>query len=233
MKRLAWSILLDLRIQYRSGYPLWAALAAFLCILAFARIPQGDSDPLAPLSSLAFSLCTTLPMVILQALSEKREGTLALLDLTPLRPHEYLTSKAVSLAIPSLVCNTAMVVISRGPYFNPIPFWAGVAAAGILFAFLGFWIAAFARTAGKSLALGLIAALLLLAPYFPCPGSEPGRLLMAHPLAGPAALIRASYEPASLLEWAYGAGASLIWIGIALAACRKAFNRLRSAPRIA
>jgi hypothetical protein len=54
-RRLIGSVLRDLRIQLRHGYPWIAALAALACIAAFAQIPQGNSDRVAPYASLAFS----------------------------------------------------------------------------------------------------------------------------------------------------------------------------------
>ncbi|MDB5105392.1 MAG: type transporter [Fibrobacteres bacterium] len=230
MKRLAASVGRDLLIQAKRGYPFLAALAAFLTVLAFAHIPQGNSDTLAPFASLAFSFSTTVPFLVLQALGEKREGSLDLLDHTPLRPHEYLASKAISLAIPSIACNTAMVLVSRGPYFNPFPFWIGLAAAGTLFACFGFQIAALGGSVPKALGSCLVAALPLLLPFFPMAGPGPAGLYLLHPLAGASLLIRRSYQGDTWTALILGAGMSIVWIGAALVLCRKAFARFRRQP---
>jgi fluoroquinolone transport system permease protein len=227
MKRVAWSVYRDFRIQLRCGYPWATAIAAVLCVAAFARIPLGNSDRLAVFSSLAFSLATTLPFLLLQVNAEIREGSLTLLDLTPLRPHEYLASKAISLAIPSLAMNTAMVLVSRGPYFNPFPFWAGLAAAGILFAWIGFLLLGLAGSPGKAFALSLIVAVPLLAPYFPREATLPEWLALIHPLAGPAAFLGASQASLSVRDAFVTGCVSLTWMLLILVACRRALDRLR------
>ncbi len=227
MTRLTWSIWRDFRIQLRSGYPWPIAAATILCIAAFARIPGGDNDILAPFASLAFSCLTTLPFLIFQVLAEKREGSLALLDLTPLRPHEYLASKAISLALPSIACNTALVLIARGPYFNPGFFWTGLAVSGTLFAWFGFLALSLGLRGGKTAAIASGAALLLLVPVFPNIGLISKPWFPALPLGGPAILIRASYESISIFKIVYAAVSCAVWMGVALIACRKGFARLR------
>jgi fluoroquinolone transport system permease protein len=212
-------------------------LTTGLCIFAFTRIPEGDSDVLAPFASLAFSCLTTLPFLIAQITGERREGTLALLDLTPLRPHEYLASKAISFAIPSIPFNTVMVLISRGPYFNPFFFAAGLAVSGILFAWIAVALVGFLGHGGKAAWLAVPAAAFMLLPLhpdarnIPCP--FPHYLIAAHPLAGPAFLIRESYQDRSGRDMAVAIVGSAFWMGLALAACRKAFTRFRNLPVIA
>jgi fluoroquinolone transport system permease protein len=230
IRRLAASLRRDLLLQYRAGYPWIAALAALACIAALARIPQGNSDRLAPFLSLAFSAFTTLPFLILQVDGERREGTLGLLDLTPLRPHEYLASKAISLALPSVSMNTLMVLVSRGPYFNPVPFWTGLALAGFFWVALGFLVAAWSGNAAKAGALAGLAAAASLLPTSPCLGL-PRALLWAHPLAGPAGLLADSYTDASVGAWITHASMGSVWALLALAACRKGFARFRRGGR--
>ena len=228
IKRLLGSVRRDFRIQFRSGYPWITALAALACILAFARIPLGNSDRLAPFASLAFSLFTTFPFLIRQADGERREGTLALLDLTPLRPHEYLASKAISLAIPSVGMNTLMVLVSRGPYFDPFRFWMGLALSGCLSVFAAFFIVARSGSAAKAFAFSGLAGLALLLPVVPGLDSLPRAFLRLQPLAGCAGLIAGSYTGASARAWISDASMGLGWVLLALAACRKAFARFRS-----
>jgi hypothetical protein len=225
VKRLSASIWRDFRVQLRSGYPWFSALAALIGIAFFARIPQGNSDRLAAIASLAFSALTTLPFLISQVQEERREGTLALLDATPLRPHEYLLSKAKSLAIPSMAMNTLFVLVSRGPYFNPLPFWIGLSCSGMFFTLVGFLCVAWGDAALKACILGAFAAVLLFAtaPLHPAASA----LAWLHPLAGPALLIRASYEGSHPATWIEGLGTSCFWIGGALLSCRNAFSRLR------
>jgi fluoroquinolone transport system permease protein len=226
-KRLLASIRRDLLIQFRGGYPWIAVLASLAGIMALARIPQGNSDRLAPFISLAFSFLTTLPFLLLQSGGESREGTLALLDLTPLRPHEYLASKAISLSLPSVAMNTLMVLVSRGPYFNPLPFWMGLILSGFLAVPLGFSIAAWSRNAAQAFAFTALAGAVLLLPVLPGVFSLPRALAHLHPLAGPAALVAGSYTGASALDWLLGAAAGVFWILAALAASRSAFARFR------
>jgi fluoroquinolone transport system permease protein len=227
MKRLAWSIYRDFRIQLRTGYPWIAALIAVLGIAACARIPQGNSDARAAFASLAFSLCTTLPFLILQIAGEKREGTWSLLDLSPLRPHEYLVSKAKSLAIPSLAMNTIFVLVSRGPYFNPLPFWIGLSFSGLLFTFIGFLCSAWGGSPARSLGLAGAASAFLLVPVFRFSGFTSTGWAALHPLAGPALLLRGSYAGLPFAIWGAAFGLSLFWTAGLLVLSRKAFKRMR------
>jgi fluoroquinolone transport system permease protein len=228
IKRLFWSVWRDFRVQLRNGYPWITALAALVCIVLFARIPQGNSDRLAPFASLAFSLLTTLPFLILQLEGERKEGTLALLDLTPLRPHEFLFSKAISLAIPSAAMNTLMVLVSRGPYFNPVPFWMGLALSGCLSSLAAFLILAWSGNASKAFAFSGLAGLALLLPILPGMDFLPRALSLLQPLAGSAGLVAGSYTGTSFLAWIIEASMGVFWILIALVACRKGFARFRS-----
>jgi fluoroquinolone transport system permease protein len=226
--RLMGSVGRDFRIQLRSGYPWITAMAALACIALFAHIPKGNSDRLAPFSSLAFTLLTTLPFLILQVFGERRDGTLALLDLTPLRPHEYLASKAINLGIPSVTMNTVMVLVSRGPYFNPILFWMGLGLSGLLFVLVAFLIAAWSGNAAKALAFSGVAGAALLLPCLPGIGFLPRALLHLQPMAGSAGLVADSYAGGSVLGWIIDASMGGFWVLIALAACRKGFARFRS-----
>lgn len=230
-KRLWGSIGRDFRIQLRSGYPWIAIIAALACILAFARIPQGNSDRLAPFVSLSFSLFTTLPFLLRQVDGERRQGTLVLLDLTPLRPHEYLASKAVSLGLPSLAMNTLLVLVSRGPYFHPIPFWTGLALAGFFWVALGFLVAAWSGNAAKAGALAGLAAAASLLPMLPGLTGLPRFLLWAHPLAGPRGLLADSYTDASVRAWILHASMGAVWALLGLIACRMGFARFRRGGR--
>ena len=228
IKRLFWSVWRDFRVQLRNGYPWITALAALACIVLFARIPPGNSDRLAPFASLAFSLLTTLPFLIRQVDGERKEGTQALLDLTPLRPHEYLASKAISLAIPSVAMNTAMVLVSRGPYFNPVPFWMGLALSGCLSALAAFLVAAWSGNAARTFAFSGLAGLALLLPVLPGVDSLPRAFLQLQPMAGSAGLVAGSYNGTTVQAWMIEASMGFFWVLIALAACRKGFARFRS-----
>jgi fluoroquinolone transport system permease protein len=226
--RLRASVLRDLRVQLRSGYPAFTVSAALACIAALARIPEGNSDRLAPFVSLAFSLFTTLPFLILQVDGERRDGALALLDTTPLRPHEYLASKAMSLALPSIAMNTVLVLISRGPYFHPIPFWAGLALSGTLSVLLAFLVLAWSGNAARAWAGCALLGAALLLPVWWSGAPGPGAFRLLHPLAGPASLIAGSYaDGAPWAGWLHGAS-GLFWLLAALAACRKGFARFRN-----
>lgn len=227
IKRLVWSVWRDFRIQLRNGYPWITALAALACIALFARVPPGNSDRMAPFASLAFSLLTTLPFLIRQVDGERKEGTLALLDLTPLRPHEYLASKSISLAIPSAAMNTLMVLVSRGPYFNPVPFWMGLAFSGFLATLAAFLIAAWSGNAVRTYGFSALAGLALLLPFLPGAEILPRSFLRLQPMAGPAGLLAGSYTDAPVQAWMIDAAMGFFWVFIGLVACRKGFMRFR------
>ncbi len=118
MKRLAGSVIRDFRVQLRSGYP-WIniTITLFIVLLIKYFIPVNFLN-LLPVIALTFSLFTTLPFLLLQIHDEIRNESFALLDITPLRPHEYIVSKAISLFLSSLLCNISLGFIMLWSNFN-------------------------------------------------------------------------------------------------------------------
>lgn len=227
LKRLASTLALDMRLQYRHGIPYAAALAALIGIAGSIRLPDAALDRLLPVFILSNLILHAFYFASGLVLREKREGTLAMLDLTPLRPHEYLASKAATLVLLSGAANLAMVLAARGRGFQPLPLAAGMAAGGTLLVLLGF--AAVSRVSSwKEFLLPSAAyVLVLLAPLLPQLGWAESRWFLLHPMQAPLTLIRAAFRPVAPWELAYGAGYSLLWSVIGLAACRWAFARLR------
>lgn len=229
MRRLAATLACDLRIQYRYGYPLAAACLALPWILVPALVPGATPDRLLPVFIVCNLLVNAFYFTAGLALLEKAEGTLAMRAASPLRPHEYLASKAATLGLLSLPATLAMVLLLRGPAFQPVLLLAGTAAACILLVFAGFIAASLAPTVPGFLLSSLLWVPAFLPPLLPGFGLADSPLLRIHPLDPPLALLRASFSGGGAGEIAYGLAGSAAWALVGLRGCKSAFERLRQA----
>lgn len=231
MRRLLATMACDLRLQYRHGFHLAAAAVAVALggVLILLRVPDGLLDRLLPAFVLGTLLITAFYGTAGQVLLEKSEGSLAMRDATPLRPHEYLAAKAATWALASVAASLIVVLAVRGPAFQPLLFLAGTAAAGTLLVFAGFAAVSFRPGAKGFLASSLLWVLALVPPCLPAFGFPDHLWLRLHPLAAPFALLRASFTGAGAGEIAYGLAASAAWALAGLRACKGGFVRLRQA----
>lgn len=234
MKRLTWSIARDLLLMYRSGLHYVAVVSAFLWILALKRTGDAYLDRQLPDLLLANLFFTAWYLIFRMVRAEKMDGALVMLDLTPLRPHEYLASKAASIALLSLTQTFLIVFFTQGPAFNMPALALGAAMATGLFVLLAFLIVSRglggtpgARPTGR-FAFPLLGTLVLLPALIHTFGFPDGPLMRFHPAMAPLTLIRAAFHSAPWWQWAYGSGFSLLSIMAALVACRRAFTRIRA-----
>jgi hypothetical protein len=130
LKRLFSTLICDIRIQYRSGLYLISGLAILILILGLRQLPRTTLETWLPILLLANIFLQTLSWVVYQIRQEKANGTFTQINATPLRPHEYLGGKALSLAMLLLIQTNLIGFLTLGWHFQPIYF---VISAIVLF----------------------------------------------------------------------------------------------------
>ncbi|MEQ9072928.1 MAG: hypothetical protein RLP09_03675 [Sandaracinaceae bacterium] len=186
-----------------------------------------------PMALLLFVGGSTLLYVVAMILLERDDGTLAAVIVSPLRPGEYLASKALTLGALAtvegvLIAAGALLVLSReGPvtWPDPLLFLAGLAALSVMHVLVGVIVVVRHRRIMEALIpMGAIAMVLQLpAFYFVGALDHPAWLLV--PSAAPTMLIRGAFTPLTPWELTYGVGVTtLCCVGLAVWA-RRAFHR--------
>lgn len=185
----------DLRVQYRARYVgiALAALAVWAAALRFIRPVSGHE--LAPAFLFLNTFLLSFSLGVSQARCEREDGTLAALDLTPLRPHEFLAARCASLGLLAAVQNPLIPLLAGEPVAGWAALLAGVCAEAAILSLIAFLVGAY-LPAGRLTVARLLASLLLLAPpLLPFLGFAPGAWLPAHPLQGPLLLLRGAFSP--------------------------------------
>jgi fluoroquinolone transport system permease protein len=136
--KLLKTILWDLKFAARYNIITVAIVITILYTLIFKIIPVAAITEV--LITFIFSDPTMLGFIFIGAmvLFEKDANTLQALLATPLKPWQYLWSKAISLTLIALLCSVGMAFIAKGFTFNLIHFITSTALSSLLFAFIGF-----------------------------------------------------------------------------------------------
>lgn len=229
MKRLLGTLACDVRIQYRNHLHFVAAFVAVVWILALSRADDPTRESLLPIVILANLYLTVFCFTVWQVSRERAEGSFTMLDATPLRPHEYLASKAGSLLILSLLGNGAIVLSVRGMHLHALPLLTGIAAAGTLFTLAGFILVSRFGSGKGILFPAFLFALALTPPFLPGIGVAASIWIRLHPMQAPLSLLKGAFGESTFFEMVYGAGYSLVWIAAALVLAKRAFARIRTA----
>lgn len=141
MKRLASTMGTDFTVQVRNRlYHIGVGACALFGLILSQIAPLVDLARGVPVVVLLISGGGGLLYVAGLIIMEEDEGTLSAIIVSPLRVHQYLLSKVVTLTFLAIVESTvligvAMLVMSRSMAlapFDPLMLLAGIAATGIL-----------------------------------------------------------------------------------------------------
>lgn len=233
MRRLATALACELKLHFRYGFHSAAILIGVASTLFLTAVPEARRAVLFPIVLILNQVILAFFLTARQVLMEKAEGSLIMIGVSPLRPHEYLASKVAAIGVLSLAVNLAMVRFAGGAGIRYLPLALGIAAASALLTLAAFLTASRFRSMGGFLLPSLAFVSALAPALLPdlLPGLEVSKSgwLDLHPLQAPLALIRAAFESASWVRLAYGVGYSALWAGVALVVCKKAFARIRLA----
>lgn len=137
MKRLAATLRVDMRVQYRNGFYA-AAIVVMIASIAMLRwLPRDAALLLLPAVILENVLVNTFYFVSGLRLLERVEGTFAAQRVTPLRIGEYLGSKVATLALLSLAESLLIATAVVGLHPGLLATALGIALAAALFCLAG------------------------------------------------------------------------------------------------
>jgi len=138
MSRLLSTIIWDLKLALKYQIVTVAIAISVLYILIFRIVPGINYTPV--LITLIFTDPTSLGFIFIGAmiLFEKAANTLQAVVVTPLKPWQYLWSKALSLTLISVVCSFAMAFAGHGSGFRYLYLLLAVLLSSVLFIFIGF-----------------------------------------------------------------------------------------------
>jgi fluoroquinolone transport system permease protein len=137
MVRILHYSLWQLKLLARYQIIMVAFVIAGVYTLAFTIVPVLQIDSV--LIYLIFSDPTALGFIFIGAmiLFEKSDQTLSAQVITPLKPYEFLWSKAIALLVPTIICGFIMMIAAKGNDFRLALFLLNITLTSLLFTFLG------------------------------------------------------------------------------------------------
>lgn len=228
MKRLFATLRCDMLVLFRNGFFYISALFTLVWVALIQQIPRTnllDASLLVPAMLLQHFVITTFYFIAALALLEKAEGTLSGLVVTPLRPAEYLFSKALTLTLAAALESLAIVIAAYGLSFRAAPLLAGMLALGGCYTLVGFVAVARFHSINEYLLPSVVLVSMLLLPLLGHFGIWRSPLLLLHPVQPMLLLLRAAFAPVSAGELAYGLSGSLAWLGVSFVWARSVFTR--------
>ena len=225
MKRLLASIRLDVRLQFRNGFYYAAAFVAVLSVLLLSQLPDASLAWLLPLFVMNNLIINNFYFVAGLVLLEKGEGTLEAQVVTPLRTDEYLASKAMTLALLSLLETLLIAGLTAGLNFNVLILSAGVTVMAIFFMLTGFIVVARYDSINEYLLPSVLYTALLALPLLPYVGVAESRLFYLHPLQPMLLLLQTAFRPAAAWQLTYGVVYSSLWLVLIYHFSRRTFHR--------
>lgn len=225
MKRLASTILTDLRLQWRQGFYYAAIFVAAVWIVVLRQFPEVTTKYLLPVFILDFVVINTYWFIAGLVLLEKNEGTLEAQLITPLRNHEYLASKVITLAIISLLEYFAIILLTLGFDFNPLPLILGIVVISAMYTLVGFITIARYDSLNEFILPGAFFTVIFTIPMIWYFGIWDHPILYLHPLQGGMLLLKAIWEPIETWQWIYSLVYTPIWIYLIYTWARGRFYR--------
>lgn len=226
MTRLAATLRIDARIQFRNGFYAATALVVVCSILLLLWLPADTAAPLLPVVLLANVVVNTFYFVSGLLLLEKNEGTVAAQSVTPLRGGEYLASKVLTLTGLSLVESGLIAAAVVGLDGQLAVMSIGIALAAALFCFAGVALVAHYESVNEFILPSVFYTALLSLPVLGYFGVGARAWYLLHPIQGPLELMQVQ-TPGTLGGLAYAVGYPLIWIGPFYLGSRRALGRMR------
>lgn len=214
-------------VQGRHGFYAVTAVVVGVWVGVLRLLPdavRATPAALAPLFVLTNLQVTAFFFAAALLLLERSQGTLSAVVVSPLRPGEYLATRAASLALLGAAESVAVVLLAFGPGARWGWLLTGAVACGAIYALLGtVAVAPYAQFSRFLLtSMGWLAGLSL--PLFGYYGVVPAWTLAWHPLSPPLVLLRAAWVPVPAGALAYGVVGSLVATALSAAWARRAWT---------
>ena len=226
MKRLLVTLWLDWQNQVRNRfYLLSGVFAGILILLMRYLLPREILAQLIPVLFLVTIAGTTYLFAGGMFLFERGEGTLQGLSVTPLRPHEYLISKGISLSGLALLESLLITGLGYGWGFNLWLLSCGVLVMGVLYTLICFIVVVRYTSVTDYLMPSLILNLILQLPAISYFKIWENPLMTLLPTQGPLLLMQAAFLPVEPKLLYYGILLSMVSILGAFLWSYHCFNR--------
>lgn len=224
MRRLLATLRLDVVNQFRQGFYL-ASVVVVLVLAGIATQLPIEAGVIVPAILLTNMTIATFVFVGGLVLLEKGEGTLEAMVNSPLRPHEYLASKVVTLTLLAVIENVAItaIAISTGLLDSVSWGWILLASAltGALYTTLGFLTVIRYESLNEFLFPMIFATVLLELPGAVCFGMPEFPALAVLPTYALLWAFRSALEPVPAGTLIYAIAYPLLWLIVALFVGRK------------
>lgn len=225
MRRLAASVIQDVRVQARNGFYAAAAFVLLSWAAIFSLLPAGGPGRLMPALLLSNVLIGSFYFVGGLTLLERAEGSLLARAVTPLRPAEYLLAHVISLGLLALVENLALALLFAGAGARVAELAGGIALAAALYTLAGFIAVVRYDSINAYLLPSMGVVTLLTLPVGAALAGWSAWPLYLHPLQPALVLLEGGYRPLAGWELAYAALAGAAWGGLLLAWAARAYRR--------
>ncbi|MDF2893132.1 MAG: putative transporter permease [Clostridia bacterium] len=209
--RILQAVKYDIKFQFRHGFYYAYLLLTILYIFAFRLMPIDAARYAATV--IVFSDPAVMGFFFIGGivLLEKGQNIYQSLFVTPLRVHEYLIAKAVSLTLLSTITSFAIIVLSFGRVENPLIFLLGVVFTSVLFTLIGFTLAVRCKNINQYIIISPLYTIIFMLPMLEYFGLTKSWLFNLLPAKPSLILIKAAFYNITFADTAFGIIALLIW----------------------
>lgn len=228
MSTLSATLRLDVQLQARSRlYGIGTVLAVLLGLAGRSLFDTTQAGRVLAAFYLLGLGGTTYIFGAALVLSEKNEGTLQALRITPLTSTTYIASKTITLTAFALLESAIVYAVGFfGAVVELLPLGLGIVCLGMLYTFVGMGQVARHDSVTSFLVPGaLLVGGVLQLPVMHVLDIGPAAAWYAIPTQGPLLLMLGAFEPLEAWQWAYAFGMSGVALGLTGWWARRRFRR--------
>lgn len=214
MRRLRATLLCDIRLQLRNGFYHATAFLLLVWALILVWLPDTDLRWILPPLVLGNLVINTFYFLAALVLLEHDEGSLQARRVTPLRQHEYLVSKLMTLTALALVENLLIIVLFHGTGFAWLMASAAIIIASVMYALLGMIAVARYDSINTFLMPSVLYTAFAEIPLLAYLGGVTHPILLLHPLQPPLLLAEGAFRALGAGELTYAILAGVTWCAI-------------------
>lgn len=211
MKRLWFTILNDIRLQWRNGFYTVMGIALGVWILLRTQTSGLELEWLMGVLVAGNLIITGFYFIAALVLLERDEGSLTAQAVTPLRPWEYLTSKAVSLFILGLIENVIIVVLYAGVWLNWAALIGGTLIVFLIYLCCGLIMITRFDSINSFLLPSVLVVIAIVLPMITILTQWEHWLVYLHPLQAGMVMLNGAFTPQPGWAWVYA-----VFYGIAV-----------------
>jgi fluoroquinolone transport system permease protein len=226
MRRLRATLLCDVRLQLRNGFYYATAFILLVWALILAWLPAADLRWILPPIVLGNLVLNTFYFLAALVLLEHDEGSLHARRVTPLRQHEYLASKLITLTALALAENLLIVVLFHGTGFAWLTMSLAIIIASVVYALMGMIAVARYDSINAFLMPSVLYTAFAEIPLLVYLGGVRHPIVFLHPLQPALLLAEGAFRPLGAAELAYGIGAGVTWCAVLFVLASGALERL-------